>query len=48
MIDIKEIKAQVKSSAICTDCILEDCLDKYPIVGCPALRFLRRIAEDRE
>lgn len=49
MIDLKEIKAQIKGIAICSDCLmLDDCLDKYPNVGCPAFRFLKRIAEEAE
>ncbi len=49
MISIKELKAQVKSGTICADCLIrDDCLGKYPEVGCPALRFLSRIAEVRE
>ena len=49
MVDLNEIKAQVKGDAICTDCLMQnECLDKYPLVGCPAFRFLKRIAEDRE
>ena len=47
LVNLKEIKAQLKGQAICTDCLmLDDCLDKYPEVGCPALRFLQRIAEE--
>lgn len=47
MIDLKEVKAQVKGQAICKDCLmLDDCIDKYPEVGCPAFRFLKRIVED--
>lgn len=49
MVTLKEIKAQVKGMAICTECLmLDDCIDKYPKVGCPALRFLKRIAEENE
>lgn len=47
MVELKEIKAQLKGGAICTNCLMYyDCIDKYPEVGCPALRFLKRIAED--
>ena len=45
MIHIEEVKAQIKGMAICTECLmLDDCLDKYPKVGCPAFRFHKRIA----
>ncbi|GAG39762.1 unnamed protein product [marine sediment metagenome] len=49
MVELKEIKAQVKRNAICLECLLQtDCLDNYPKVGCPAFRFLKRIAEDMQ
>jgi len=47
LVELKEIKYQLKGQAICTECLLlDDCIDKYPEVGCPALRFLKRIAEN--
>ncbi|MBA7492748.1 hypothetical protein ES702_03298 [subsurface metagenome] len=49
LVELKEIKGQLKGQAICTECLmLDDCIDKYPEVGCPALRFLKRMAEDME
>jgi len=50
VVNLKEIKAQVKGNAICTECLMlvGDCLNKYPKVYCPAFRLLKRIAEDRE
>lgn len=47
LVELKEIKAQLKGQAICTECLmLDDCLDRYPEVGCPVFRFLQRIVED--
>ncbi len=48
VLNTNEIKALVKGRAICYNCIIMDCIDKYKDVGCPAFRLLKRIAEDRE
>ena len=49
MMEIKEIKSQVRDNTICTHCRLTDsCLEKYPDVGCPAFRLLKKIAEEAE
>ena len=49
MVELKEIKGQLKGNAICTECLMyDDCIDKYPEVGCPAFRFLKRIAKGME
>ena len=48
MVDLNEIKALVKGRAICYNCLIMDCIDKYKDVGCPAFRLLKRIVEDVE